>query len=100
MVFTEQGQDGAIRQNITGLARISREASALIIVQFINTKSVMHAGIVFTFVDFSGAIFAGKSWRTGTDEVIDGIVASATVGTRVDSTFVDVLFAMSAREAG
>ena len=99
-MVTVKGQNGTIGQHIASFTRIPGQASALVIVQFIHAESVVHAGIVFALVDFSGAIFAGESWRTGTDEIVDGVMTSTSIGTGIDSTFVDVLLTMRTGESG
>ena len=75
-------------------ARIIRQAFALEGIAFISTESTIHTWIASTFVDFNRTIFSTESRWTGTDEIVDRIMAGPSVSARVNSTFVDIYLAM------
>ena len=97
--MSDQRDDGAVRKDVAGLARVARQAPALVVVQLVDAESVVHARVHGALVDLGGAVLAGVSWRTCADKVIDGVVTGSSVGTRIQSTFVDVFFTMGAGES-
>ena len=100
LVTAGKGQHSSIRQNIAGFARVSRQASALVIVKFVNTKTVMHTGTPGTLVSFLRTDFSAISRWASADKIVNGIVASASVSTRVNAAFVNVNFTVGSVKTG
>ncbi len=100
VIGRSQGEHGAVRQDVAGFARIAREAAALVVVELVHAETIMHAGTGRALVDLDGAILAGESRTTGADKVIDRVMTSASVGTRIDGALVHVLLAVGPDEPG
>ena len=97
--YTFEGEDGAIGQDIAVLARVARKALAFKVIQLVDTKAV-HARGSGTLVHLLTTVFAGEARLARTNEVVDGIVASSTVGTGVGEAVIDILLAVPSHEAG
>jgi len=93
-----QGQNRAVGKDVTMLARVTRQALALEVVDLFDAEAV-EARLGGAFVDLLRAVLAGEAGRTGADEVADAVVACATVGAGLRAAVVYIDFAVPADEA-